>query len=67
MKELSLNQMEMVSGGSCTGAIAVGVFVGVAIGATAIWAPAFWAFPSTWKGAASLVAGSAVWIYDSCK
>jgi len=67
MKELSIERMEMVNGGSCAGAIGVGVIVGLAIGATAIWAPVIWTNPKTWYGASTLVAGSAGFIYDSCK
>ena len=64
MRELSIEQMEKVNGGSCAGAI--GVIVGLAIGATAIWAPVIWTNPKTWYGASALVAGSAAYIYDSC-
>ena len=67
MKELSNEQMEMVSGGSTCGLI---VFAGVALAsgifATDMLTPAIWASPKTWYAAASAGAGIVGGYKDNC-
>jgi hypothetical protein len=59
MKELSIEKMEMVNGGSaCGAAVGVAVLSAAAIGFTAIYAPWLYASPKTWYAAANLVAGN---------
>jgi hypothetical protein len=67
MKELSIERMEMVNGGSTCGLI---VFAGVALAsgvvATALLTPAIWASPKTWYAAASSAAGIVGGYKENC-
>ena len=67
-KNLSLEKMEGIWGGVSCG-LAIGVAAGsglLIIGATII-NPGIWASPTTWKSAATIVAGNAVNISSSCE
>ncbi len=67
MKELSIDRMAAINGGNCAVAVGFGVVVGVGMIASAIYAPAIWASPKTWFGAASLVSNTALAIDYACK
>jgi hypothetical protein len=67
MKELSLNQMEMLSGGSsCGAAVGLGVLAASAILISATFAPAIWGNPKTWYAAATMVSGVATMYHENC-
>ncbi len=66
MKELSFEKMELIDGGSCTGAILTAVGCGLLVGAASYINPAIWLSPNTWYGAATLFAGNAANIYSEC-
>lgn len=66
MKELSLECMEEIKGGSCAGAVGVAVFSTVAVGAATYFAPWLWASPKTWYSASLLLAGNAYNLHSQC-
>ena len=67
MKELGLESMEDLRGGSCAGAVGVAVFSAVAVGAATYFAPWIWASPKTWYSASVLIAGNASYLYAECR
>ncbi len=66
MRNLSFEEMEIVKGGSCTGAILTAVGCGLLVGAATYINPSIWLSPRTWYGAATIIAGNAANIYDQC-
>lgn len=67
MKELSIEQMEKVSGGSACGlAVGVAVLSASAIVGASLLAPAIWASPKTWYAASVLVAGNIANYEENC-
>lgn len=67
MKEISIEKMEVVSGGmSCGAAVGIALLTASAIGATALLAPAFWASPKTWYTAAGLIGANVANYKNSC-
>ncbi|MFC0655387.1 hypothetical protein [Mongoliitalea lutea] len=58
MKELSIEKMGLVSGGTkCGAVVALGLGVAVGIGASALLAPGIWSNPKVWFAASSVVSG----------
>jgi hypothetical protein len=67
MTELSIEQMEMVKGGSaCGAAVGIAVLSASAIVATSLLAPYVWANPKTWYAAAYLVTGNIYNYQENC-
>lgn len=67
MNELSIEKMEMVSGGSaCGAAVGVAVLSASAIVGATLLAPVIWASPKTWYAAATLVGGNILYYSENC-
>ena len=66
MKELDINRMETLVGGSCGLAIGVAVVSGLLVTGATIVNPGIWLLPKTWYAASTLIAGNVVFISESC-
>ncbi|WP_035805035.1 hypothetical protein [Lunatimonas lonarensis] len=66
MKELSVDEMQAIHGGSCSIAVGASVLVVGSIVGTAIFAPAIWASPKTWMTAAGLLSTASGFVYSEC-